>query len=351
MNNKNTPAEQPQAIYGIMFMMLNTASLSILDISAKILRSELNSSLIVFIYKFSLFLIILPWIFIEGTKRIKTQRLHFHILRSLFGTAGTICFVHGLKYVTMADAAALENIQYILVICLGLVLFGDKLTKTKLTAIALGFLGALVVVRPELIGQFFDTNYLITESKISEESNYIFILLAISFWAANTILVKILGNTEHNKTQMFYLLLFASIWSFPAAFIHWDRVEFLSTSLPLAPSWIKLDDLNIRSEHILFLALMAACYFTHGVAYFKALKSDLSVVIPFRYTKLIFSALLGYMLFGEVEDQYSYIGYCLIISASLLLLHYEMRKKLKKKHNSAPSKPKNLRKDLRTKEV
>ena len=320
-------APPPQALYGIIFMLLNTVSLAVLDISSKALRSEFSSSLIVFIYKFSLFVMILPWVFIEGRKRLKTRRLHFHILRSFFGTAGAICFIHGLKYVNMADAAALENVQYILIVCLGLIFFGEKLTKTKLAAIVLGFLGALIVVKPGLVGQFFNSDYSFSGHKDAGESNYLFMLFAISFWAVNTILVKILGNTEHNKTQMFYLLLFASIWSFPAAFIHWDKIEFLGNTLPLSPSWVALKDLNFRQEHILLLALMAACYFSHGVAYFNALKTELSIVIPFRYTKLLFSAVLGYVFFGEIEDEYSYIGYLFIISASLLLLRYEMRRK------------------------
>ncbi len=317
------------AIYGILFMLINTVSLSVLDISAKVLRSEFSSSLIVFIYKFSLFIIILPWVLIEGTKRIRTKKLPFHVLRSLFGTAGVICFVHGLRYVNMADAAALENIQYIMVACIGLIFFHEKLTKTKLAAIVLGFVGAIIVVKPGFISQIFEHTSLTTKSE--QESNYIFILLAISFWSVNTILVKILGNTEHNKTQMFYLLMFASLWSFPAAFIHWEKIEIFSAMIPLSPSWLNISNIAFSTKHLMLLALMGLCYFIHGIAYFNALKTDLSIVIPFRYTKLIFSALLGYLFFGEIENSYSYIGYFLIISASFILVRYEIRRKKKLK--------------------
>jgi S-adenosylmethionine uptake transporter len=72
---------------------------------------------------------------------------------------------------------------------------------------------------------------------------------------------------------------------------------------------------------------MTIFYFLHGIAYFNALKSDLSVVIPFRYTKLIFSGILSYLLFSETPDPRAYIGYALIIAAGLLLLYSEARKK------------------------
>ena len=87
-------APPPQAIYGIIFMLLNTVSLAVLDISSKALRSEFSSSLIVFIYKFSLFVMILPWVFIEGRKRLKTRRLHFHILRSFLITYSCYSLYH-----------------------------------------------------------------------------------------------------------------------------------------------------------------------------------------------------------------------------------------------------------------
>ena len=72
------------------------------------------------------------------------------------------------------------------------------------------------------------------------------------------------------------------------------------------------------------------CYLIHTVAFFKAFKfAEMSTVMPFDYTRLIFSGMLGFFILGEVPDQYSLYGYVLIISGGLYALHYETLKKRK----------------------
>ena len=151
-------------------------------------------------------------------------------------------------------------------------------------------------------------------------------------WSGNTILVKVLGNTEHNKTQLFYLLLFASTWSFLAVFVRWGVIEFMGLSLNVVPRFTnfgyfteQLISSKLELRHLALLLLMAICYFIHGIAYFLSLKSELSVVIPFRYTKLLFSAILGYLIFGEVSSYVAYFGYVLIIGSGLILFRYEIK--------------------------
>jgi drug/metabolite transporter (DMT)-like permease len=323
---------QPQitstALLGIIFMLCNTAALAISDIASKLLRTDLSSGFIVFLYKFGLLLITLPWIFSTGTKAIKTHRLHFHILRSFFGTLGIIFFVQGLKYVTMVSAAAFENLQYLIVILFSMIFFDDKLNKTKLFAIIMGFLGACIVVNPDLISNIFIKNCQdINTKEDSSFFKYTYTFLAICCWSVNTLLVKVLGNTEQNRTQMFYLLLFSSLWSFPAAFIKWESFTILNKSMPLVPTLFDPGFSLLTSDHLMLLALMGGCYFIHGIAYFNALKYDLSIVVPFRYSKLLFSGFLGYVLFQEKLDPYSLPGYLLVILSSFILIRYEIKRK------------------------
>ncbi len=329
--NNNTHTISKTALIGIMFMMCNTASLAISDITLKILRSELSSALIVFLYKFGLLIVTIPWIFFHGTQNIKTKKIHFHILRSFFGTFGAISFAQGLKNISMVSAAAFENLQYIVVVLLGVAFFNDKLTKTKIWAIVSGFLGACIVINPSIIKFLFTGNIIDADFGENNLAKYGYTILAISCWSVNSLLVKTLGNTEHNKTQMFYLLLFSSLWSFPAAFIKWNVVEVLGNYMPVSPSFYDPGISILQTTHILLLSLMGCCYFIHGIAYFNALKHDLSIVIPFRYTKLIFSGLLGYALFQEDIDRYSIVGYLFIILASFMLIRYEVRKRRKNK--------------------
>jgi len=225
------------------------------------------------------------------------------------------------------SAAAFENLQYLIVVLFGMIFFDDKLNATKLFAIILGFLGACIVVNPDLIKNFFTSNCQENADQTTDFFKYTYTILAISCWSINTLLVKMLGNTEQNRTQMFYLLLFSSLWSFPAAFIKWQNITILGRVMPIAPTIFDPGFALLKSDHLILLALMGLCYFIHGIAYFNALKYDLSVVVPFRYTKLLFSGFLGYALFQEEVSPYSVPGYLFVIFSSFILVRYEIKRK------------------------
>ena len=126
----------------------------------------------------------------------------------------------------------------------------------------------------------------------------------------NCLVIKILGATERTKAQLFYVMLFSSVFSLPLALYEWRPVE-----LP-------------HTKDILGLAL---CYLIHYVAFFKAFKyADMSTVMPFDYCRLIFTGILGYFLLQEIPDRYSIFGYILIIFGGLFSIHYETRRKYKK---------------------
>ena len=240
-------------LYGIIFMLLNTFALACIDIAVKILREDMHAGMVVFLYKFTLFLVILPWVLADGLEKLKTKRLPFHIMRSLFSVAGALCFYHGLRFVNMADAAALENLQYLLVAALGIIFFSEKLYAAKIFTMLLSFIGAFIVVNP---GVVVDPSNIFNDAS-EYNHGHLFIILAISFWSCNTIIVKLLGNTEHNKTQMFYLLLTASILSIPPAFIQWDTLNVVGFDIPLIPTLLDLTNLNITMQSILLICFIA----------------------------------------------------------------------------------------------
>lgn len=305
-------------LHGIAFMLINTMCLTGIDALIKILTSSLTPSLIVFLYKATSLLIALPWLFSKGITVLKTNKLIFHIFRSIFSVAGSICFFNGLQYVNMADAAALENIQYLIISIIGMLFFNEECTKERIIAVIVGLLGAFIIINPDILS--------IEQSYSYYNSGHIYILAAMCFWALNTITVKVLGITENNKTQMFYLLLFSTTIAGCSAFVKFSTTQVFGLNLSV-PALISFPEAIIEWWHIKFLIVLALFYFIHGIAYFNALKSDLSIVVPFRYTKLIFSGILSYLLFADLPEYKSYIGYVLIITASFILLYSEAKKK------------------------
>lgn len=318
---------------GIIFMLINTICLTGLDATSKILTAELPSNIVVFLYKFSLFIIILPWIFSKRLHALKTQRIKFHLLRASLSVWASISFFSGLKHVSMVDAAALENLQYLIISIVGFVFFNEKFTLAKALSISIGMIGAFIVINPDIIH--------LNSSPLKHSLNigHFYIFMAMFFWALNTLTVKKLGASESNRTQMFYLLFFSSIVSALSSLFQWSETEVLGHTLHVIPSVTDFSQIHIEIRHIKFLVIMAALYFIHGLAYFNALKYELSVVVPLRYTKFIFSALCGYLVFGEIpQDPRVYIGYALILAASFTMLGDEIKKRRARKRQSQATK-------------
>lgn len=285
-----------KAVSGILFMLLHALSMSLMYIVSKNLTQALHPFQVAFLYKFTILVAIVPWCFAGGLARnLKTRRIGMHVARGTFSLLGTVCFFVAVSNLPVSNAAAITYLDHILVVLIGVFYFKEGLSNAKLAMIILSFLGALLIVKP---GFVVFNRY------------YVFLFLAIIFWALNCTVIKMLGSTERTKGQLFYMMLFSAFFSLPFALYEWK---------PLEP-W-----------HLKHLGIVAVCYLIHSIAFFKAFKfADISTVMPFDYTRLIFTGTLGYLILGEIPDNYSMVGYLLIIVGGLSSIFYETRKQHKK---------------------
>jgi S-adenosylmethionine uptake transporter len=215
-------------------------------------------------------------------------------------------------------------LEQILLLIIGIFYFAEKATKTKIFVITISFTGAIIVMRPDL----FDFTHSISKFTNGFNVYYVFIFLAISFWALNSTVIKVLGKTEKTKVQLFYVMLFSSILAFPVAFMHWEVLTSVAgLDIKYPNKFIALAELGFKIHHLKYILVLALCYLLHVVGHFKALKhAEISFVVPFEYTRLVFAGIFGYLMFGEVPVYMSYVGYLLIISAGLIMFRAERRR-------------------------
>lgn len=280
---------------GIMFMLLHAFAASVLFSLVKLLSQDISSSQIVFFYKFLLLLIILPWIFKDGLKNLYTTRIKTYIIGGIFGTSATLFLMHGIKYIPLANVTALGYMEKILLIIIGVFYFKENLSYKKIIAIVLSFIGAVIVIFPQLKFKEFNTYYY-------------FIFASVILWVAYCLVIKSLGKTESIKTQSFYAILISSLLSAPIAFINYSD------------GIISLAEQSIELKHLPLLLLIAMCYLTLSISNFRSFQcGDLAIISPFGYTKIIFSGLLGIILFNEYPMINSYVGYLVIAISSWYL--------------------------------
>lgn len=286
---KMRPSKQ---LLGIILVIIHALSMSILYAVGKNLTKVVSPEQVAFLYKASVFLVTFPWCLKDGMSGLLyTTKIHLHIARSVFSLAATVCFYHGIASIKIIDAAAVTYLENILVLIVGIVIFNEKITFAKIIAGILGIAGTVLVMKPGL--EF--------------NNGYFYLFGALIFWLLNNITIKILGRTERSKTQLFYSSMFGSLFAFP---LIWNQ------------SWD-----GFMLEHTKYVAIQAIFHATHTICIFRALKlGDISTVMPFDYTRLIFTGVIGYMIFGEIPGVSSFCGYCLIIFGGIYLIIEEGKK-------------------------
>ncbi len=322
-------------LLGILFMLFNAISIAVLYAAIKTLTKDMSSSLVVFLYKFSILVLIIPWCLHGGIKSLKTNRIWLHMSRGFLSISGSLCLFFAIKHIELVDITAIGYMEQVILVIIGIVYFKEKSTNSKAVTIILSFLGAMLVVYPEIITYSAKHGLSLNKISLTKEFNhyYFFVFASIGFWATNCTVIKVLGRTEKTKVQLFYVMLVSCIIAYPLAFMHWQPTTILDgVEIKYPDRHLAFSELGLQAKHLPTIALLALCYFIHSIAFFKALKyAELSTVIPFDYSRLVFTGILGYLFFSEVPHFGSYVGYFLIVGSGVYLIRAEAKRRRKKK--------------------
>ena len=171
----------------------------------------------------------------------------------------------------------------------------------RAVALAVGFLGALVVLRPGLI---------------ETDLGAIFALSAAATWACVQMTVKVLGRTESSVTITIYSTLFAT----PCALL-------------IAYPYLTMPTLQEFGWVALVGALGSVAHICRAQAFKEA---DLTAVMPMEFSKLIWVSILGFAFFGEVPEIWTWLGGFMIFSGSGYIA---LRERQLKRWDKGPSVP------------
>lgn len=315
---------------GIFLMLVNAFATSMLYVIIKYLTESITSNQVVFFYKFLVLAVVIPWVLYDGIGCIKTRKLKLHLVRGFVSTLAALLFFYGLSKVSVASATALNKMEPVLLMIIGALYFNEKLSKVRITTVILSCIGMLFVVYPiiELTDTGLKLPFLNGNEAPEFNYNYLIILAAVFLWTINSSIVKTLGKTESNRTQLFYVSLISVLVSFPAAIFSWETQTIGGVEI----LWINdINPFTTLTPQLTGLLICAAMlHFMHVACYFQSLKiAEMSVVVPFDYTRLVFGGILGYCFFGTIPNFSSNIGYCLILGSGIYLLSAEARHKKK----------------------
>ena len=245
---------------------------------------------IVFLRNAAGLLFFIPWFFQAGLGVLRTKRIGAYGLRSLVGFASMLSWFYAVSVLPLADAVALNFTAPIFGTVLAVVILRETVGIRRSIAMVVGFIGAMIILRPGL-------------SEMSSGA-YAAIFSAMTM-AGSMVMVKLLSRTEST-----------------AAMVALNQILILPMSLiPAIFVWQTPTVEQLLA--ILFIGLLATLgHLSFTKAYSLA---DASVVMPFDFFRLIFSALIGFIFFLQEPDLFTYIGAAVIFASSTYIAIRESR--------------------------
>jgi len=271
-------------------MILAGASFAAMTAVIRHQTSEMNPFQVAFFRNLFGLMFMLPWFWRSGLAGLKTKRLGLHGFRAAVGLIAMSCWFVAVSMMPVAEATAL-SFTAPLFATIGAALFlGETVRARRWAATAIGFLGALVILRPG-------------EMELGLPAALV--LVASAFMSMAALTVKTLSRTEKASAIVLYMGLIMTPLSLLPALYFW---------MPPAPmDWL----------WFVTLGLFATVGQLSMVRAFAS--TDISAVLPFDFFRLIFAAILGYLVFAEQPDRWTWVGAAIIFSATLYTAHREVK--------------------------
>ncbi len=230
--------------------------------------------------------------------------IRFHALRSLAQVISAFAFFYSLTQIALAEAVVMGFTAALMIAPIARVILGEKMSPVTIGASLIGFAGAALAATAETAGGPPDGNRLYGTAAI---------LISAVLYALNIVLLRLRSREEDSLTLVTFMNVFPALFLLPF-------MLFFTAWTPQAWSWPMM---------ILVAFLGIGIWWLMTLAYGRA---DAQTLAPFEYTGLIWAALLGYVLFGEVPGWRVYAGAAIIIAACLVVAfdtHFAARREAK----------------------
>jgi len=280
----------PDNFLGIFYMVVGTFFLTSMTAIVRYIADELHPFEIAFFRNLFGLMMLLPILLRNGIDSMRTENIGGMALRSVFHTGGMLFYFMALTLMPLAQLSSLTFLGPLVITLLAVLLLGEKLGLRRLTSLIIGFSGALIIVRP-------GTDYI--------GLGVVYALASVFSWAGAVIVIKRLSRTNSTITTTIYGLFFLTIFTFLPAIFVW--------------SWPS-------AEQFLWLVVLAMVGTVGQLLFTEALKvADVTLVMPFDFSKLIWASLFGFIFFYEIPSLWTFLGGGIIFASSTYVAYRERK--------------------------
>ncbi len=281
---------QPPRIPAPLMMLLAVATFSFMDAGLKQLAGSYPAMQVAALRGASSLPFILVWVMATtGLRPLLRVRWPLHFLRGAIGITMMASFAYALRRMPLTTAYSIFFVAPLLITALSVPVLGEKVGPRRWTAIAIGLVGMLVLLRPT------------GEGMLSWAA--LAVLLAAAGYAVSAITVRILARTDSNAAMIVWLLVMLAAG---AGALAW-------------PDWVPL-----RREDAWVIVGTGLAGAIGQYAITAAFRSgSASLLAPLEYTALVWGVLLDVTIWGVLPDGVTWLGAGIIIASGLYMLRRE----------------------------
>lgn len=286
---------EDRILQAIGLMCLYVSLIVFVNAGGKVLSSGYHPHQVVF-FRHGIALLLMLAVFMprHGWRIAVARRPKLQVARGLFGITSSILYFTGLASISLATAAAISFTQPLVVTALSAPLLAERVGLHRWGAVVLGFAGALIIIRPGVGG----------------EAEWAALLLVGSACctAIYQIITRKLAGQDHAETT--------NIWS--------GLVGSVVICALVPFSWRTPED---GAVWLLFLSLGLIGGTAHYLLTKAFERGPASLLSPFNYLQLIGATIIGYLLYQQLPDAWTWLGATVIVGAGLYIAQRESRQR------------------------
>lgn len=277
----------------VVWVMLSTVILAGLAAFAKyIMQQGIEPVQIVFLRNAFCCLFLMPLLAWRGPELARSQNYHLYGMRVGISFVSMIIWFTALKLISMAELQAIAFLAPLFATLFAILLLGEQVTRARWLALAAGFAGTLIILRPG------DVTVGLGQG--------LALLSALAIGLIAPLVKQLTQRDDPDKIVFITHLILTPVSLVPAIFV-WTW----------PPAWLW--------PHI---AAMGACALLGHITLVRAFNSaDASLVATFEFARLPFAVVIGYVWFGETTDIWTWVGATVIFLAAASVARKEGARK------------------------
>ncbi|EJF89053.1 DMT family transporter [Bartonella tamiae] len=290
-HDKQSVAPQPRYAVGIILVIIATIVFACQDAITKTLVVEYPATFIVMVRYWIFFLAGFYMVKrADGStfQNMKTRRPMIQCLRGVLLLSELLVLAMAFRAMGLAEVTSIFQAYPLFGTIFAILLLKEQVGWRRISALIIGFIGILIMLRPG-VGAL--------------GPGAIWALIGALLFALYMALTRLVGGIDKPQTSFFYVGIVGLV--------------IMTIGLPFF--WV-----TVEKQHIPFIVLLCCTSVFGHFLMIKALSiAPLTVIQPFNYLQLVWSVIIGYLVFSDIPDIYTFIGAFLVVGSGLFVFYRE----------------------------